>query len=203
VTTIIVMPSSARRCITGQYLAHGFGIERGGGFVEQHHLGLHRQRTRDGDALLLAAGERQPARFRLYPRGPLCPATPRPLPGLPRAATASTVVGPIITLASTVRCGNNSKFWNTMPMRRRTSRMPRSVFGNGTPSRLISPPSSVSSPFVQRNNVDLPEPEGADQADDLLPAHLHRHTVQRDEIAEHLAHVAIIQDHLGAHSDIP
>ena len=32
---------------------------------------------------------------------------------------SSTVRGPIATLLSAVRCGNSSKFWNTMPMRRR------------------------------------------------------------------------------------
>ena len=32
-----------------------FGVQRRGRLVEQHHLGLHRQRPRDGDALLLSA----------------------------------------------------------------------------------------------------------------------------------------------------
>ena len=38
------------------FLDH-FRIERGGRLVEQHDLGLHAQRARDGDALLLAAGK--------------------------------------------------------------------------------------------------------------------------------------------------
>ena len=33
------------------------GVEGGGGLVEEHHLGLHRERAGDGDPLLLAAGE--------------------------------------------------------------------------------------------------------------------------------------------------
>jgi hypothetical protein len=40
-----------------QHLAHQLRIERRGGLVEEHHGGLHRQRPRDGHALLLAAGE--------------------------------------------------------------------------------------------------------------------------------------------------
>ena len=37
-----------------QHLAHQFGVERRGGFIEQHHLGLHGQGAGDRDALLLA-----------------------------------------------------------------------------------------------------------------------------------------------------
>ena len=40
-----------------EHLADQFGIERRGRLVEQDRLGLHRQRARDRDALLLAAGE--------------------------------------------------------------------------------------------------------------------------------------------------
>ena len=38
----------------------GFGIERGGGFVEQDQRRVLEQRARDRDALALAAGELQP-----------------------------------------------------------------------------------------------------------------------------------------------
>ncbi|MNS72222.1 hypothetical protein D3C72_1056240 [compost metagenome] len=40
-----------------EHLPHQFGIERRGGFIEQHHLGIHRQRPGNGRPLLLAAGE--------------------------------------------------------------------------------------------------------------------------------------------------
>ena len=40
-----------------QHLAGQLGVERRGDLVEQHQLGLHRQRAGDRDALLLAAGE--------------------------------------------------------------------------------------------------------------------------------------------------
>ena len=35
----------------------GFRIERCSDFVEQHDFGAHRERTRDGDPLLLAPGK--------------------------------------------------------------------------------------------------------------------------------------------------
>ena len=57
VTTTIVRPSAARSRITLQHFADEFGVERRGRLVEQHHLGLHRERPRDRDALLLAARE--------------------------------------------------------------------------------------------------------------------------------------------------
>ena len=37
--------------------AHELGVERRGDLVEEHHVRVHRERARDGDALLLAAGE--------------------------------------------------------------------------------------------------------------------------------------------------
>ena len=40
-----------------QHLAHHLGVKRRGGFVEQHHDGVHRQRARNRHALLLATRE--------------------------------------------------------------------------------------------------------------------------------------------------
>ena len=40
-----------------QHLADELGVEGRGRLVEEHQLGVHRQRPGDGDALLLAAGE--------------------------------------------------------------------------------------------------------------------------------------------------
>ena len=41
-----------------EHLADELRVERRGRLVEQHQLRVHRQRARDRDALLLAAGER-------------------------------------------------------------------------------------------------------------------------------------------------
>ena len=56
-TTIIVMPSRGELLHHVQHLADELRVERRGRLVEQHQLRLHRQRARDRDALLLAAGE--------------------------------------------------------------------------------------------------------------------------------------------------
>ncbi len=47
-----------------------------------------------------------------------------------------------------------------MPIRARIARNPRSSRGSSVPSNSIAPPSSISSPLVQRSSVDLPEPDG-------------------------------------------
>ena len=49
----------ARCAIASLHLALGFGIERGGGFVEQDDRRILDQRARDRDALALAAGQLQ------------------------------------------------------------------------------------------------------------------------------------------------
>src|SRR3954452_25085135 len=59
-----------------------------------------------------------------------------------------------------LRCGNNSKCWNTMPTRARS--FGRSVLGSLTltPSRMMSPPWIDSSALTHLISVDLPEPDG-------------------------------------------
>ena len=57
VTTIIVMPSRASVGHDVEHLVDHLGVERRGGLVEQHDLGLHGERAGDGHPLLLAARE--------------------------------------------------------------------------------------------------------------------------------------------------
>ena len=57
VTTIIVVPSARELAHDAENFVGQLRIERRGRLVEQHHLGLHRERARDRDALLLAAGQ--------------------------------------------------------------------------------------------------------------------------------------------------
>src|SRR5438552_10329546 len=59
-----------------------------------------------------------------------------------------------------LRCGNNSKCWNTMPTRARS--FGRSVLGSLTlmPSRMMSPSWIGSSALTHLISVDLPEPDG-------------------------------------------
>ena len=67
VASSIVMPSRSQVAHDVEHLADEFGVERRGDLVEQHDLGLHRQRAGDRHALLLAAatagrGRRRPCR---------------------------------------------------------------------------------------------------------------------------------------------
>ena len=62
VTTSMVMPSRGQVGHRGQHALDQLGVQRRGGLVEEHHLGLHRQRPGDRDPLLLAAGQRARAR---------------------------------------------------------------------------------------------------------------------------------------------
>src|ERR1044071_3970100 len=73
---------------------------------------------------------------------------------------SSTFCWASVRLRATVRCGNSSKCWNTMPMRARS--FGRLVLRSPTevPSTLIVPSWKGSSPLTHLINVDLPEPEG-------------------------------------------
>ncbi len=84
-------------------------------------FGIHAERARDRDALLLAA--RELARILgglvrdLDPREIVSSPPPRPrCLGILR-----TQIGASVRFSSTVRCGNRLKCWNTMPTSRRTS----------------------------------------------------------------------------------
>src|SRR5580700_4736253 len=59
-----------------------------------------------------------------------------------------------------LRCGNNSKCWNTMPTRARS--FGRLVLGSLTliPSTVISPLSIGSSALTHLISVDFPDPDG-------------------------------------------
>ena len=56
-TTTMVMPHSRISRITASTPPTSLGVERAGRLVEQHDARLERQCARDGDALLLPAGE--------------------------------------------------------------------------------------------------------------------------------------------------
>ena len=72
----------------------------------------------------------------------------------------STLTWASVRFSVTVRCGNSSKFWNTMPMRERS--LGRSVFASPTemPSTVIPPFWKGSSALTHLMMVDLPLPEG-------------------------------------------
>src|SRR5690606_24246386 len=71
-----------------------------------------------------------------------------------------TLVGPRVTLSSTVLCAKRLKDWKTIPTSARSlaSALPSS--GRGVPSMRIWPESIVSRRLMVRHSVDLPDPEG-------------------------------------------
>ena len=87
-----------------QHLAGQFGIERRGDLVEQHQLGLHRQRAGDGDALLLAARELLGIGSALSVR-PTIASTSAALAAASRDCFFTRVSASVM-FRSTVRCGN-------------------------------------------------------------------------------------------------
>src|ERR1700731_2235588 len=70
----------------------------------------------------------------------------------------------------TLRCGNNSKCWNTIPTRERS--LERFVLRAPTeiPLTSISPSRKASSPLTHLIKVDLPEPEGPQTTTTSPPA---------------------------------
>ena len=72
----------------------------------------------------------------------------------------STLIWASVRFCVTVRWGNSSKCWNTMPTRERS--FGRFVFGSAIemPSTTMSPFWNGSSAFTVLMRVDLPEPDG-------------------------------------------
>ena len=128
VTTIIVMPSFARPTMTSSTSLIISGSSARGRLVEQHQLGVHRERAGDRDALLLAAGElgghlRRPGRRRPTRSSSSIArfVAPRPCDSL------RTLIGPSVTFSSTVLCAKRLKDWKTMPTSARSSRQRRAL----------------------------------------------------------------------------
>src|SRR6185503_17736343 len=96
----------------------------------------------------------------------LCPSRPtRASIFMPRASASacvrpSTLICARVRFSVTVRCGNSSKCWNTMPTRERS--LGRLVFGSEieVPSTTMSPFWNGSSAFTVLISVDLPDPDG-------------------------------------------
>ena len=102
----------------GHHLQHFGGharIERAGGLVEQHRLGLHRQCPGDGHALLLAAGKLVGPHVDLFGQPDAVQERFGSGDRFVRGQVSALECGASITLPSTVRCGNKLNCWNTMP----------------------------------------------------------------------------------------
>jgi hypothetical protein len=159
VTTIIVMPSCASPTITSStsLIISGSSAEVG---------------SSNSIAIGSIASARAIATRCCWPPDSwpgICPAAPagRRGPGISGRVGDGFVLAAAqhldlasVRLSRTDRCGNSSKFWNTMPIFARS--FGRSVLRSptATPSTRISPCWNGSRPLTVLIRVDLPEPEG-------------------------------------------
>ncbi len=122
VTTIIVVPLVREILHDDQDLADELRIQGRCGLVEQEHLRVHAQRSRDRNALLLAA--RQTGGVLVPPRQEAdlvevaLRVMNRLVGRLPR-----TRVGASMQFPSIVMCGNRLNSWNSIPARSRICRI--------------------------------------------------------------------------------
>ena len=72
----------------------------------------------------------------------------------------STLICASVRFSVTVRCGNSSKCWNTMPTRERSLGRLVLLSAMETPSTTMSPFWNGSSALTVLISVDLPEPDG-------------------------------------------
>ena len=126
VTTTMVMPVAGEAAHHVQHVADQLGVEGGGGLVEEHQLGLHRQRPGDGDALLLAAGELGGVVCSAGPPSPTRSSSCRARALAAACRLPTTCTGASMMFSSAVMCGNRLKRWKTMPMSRRCAATSRS-----------------------------------------------------------------------------
>ena len=195
-----------RRAVVGQLAHHGqhlvgeLGIERRGRLVEQHHLRLHRQRARDRDALLLAAGQSRRILAGLFRKVHAAQAflAQRAWPAL--RDSPRTRYGASMTLPSTVMCGHRLNCWNTMPRSRRirliSDERPRLALAARIAA--IAQRLAVDEDVAGRRRLEvvdaaqeraLARAAGADHADDVAAVNVERHALQHFERAETLVQV--------------
>ena len=159
VTTIMVMPSCARPTITSStsLIISGSSAEVGssnsiaiGSMASARAIATRCCWPPDSWLGNLSCCASRPTRSRYF----------SPLPVASSRVRPSTFTCASVRLSRTDRCGNSSKFWNTIPMRARS--FDRLVFGSPTwtPSTTTSPCWKGSSPLTVLIRVDLPEPDG-------------------------------------------
>ena len=98
-----------------EHLLDHLRVERGGRLVEEHHLGVHRERPGDRDALLLAAGELGGVLRGLVADADPVEQLPAALLRVGLASCPRTLIGPSVTFSRIVLWAKRLKVWNTIP----------------------------------------------------------------------------------------
>ena len=189
VTTIIVMPSLASSTITSSTSPTISGSSAEVGSSNSMHDRVHRQRARDGHALLLAAGELAGELVLVHRSGRRGRASSGRASSRRPATRPSTLICASVRFSVTVRCGNSSKCWNTMPTRARS--FGRLVFGSAIemPSTTMSPFWNGSSALTHLDQRRLARARRAADDDDLALLDAGRAVGQHLEAAVPLGNV--------------
>src|SRR5258707_1054067 len=159
VTTIIVIPSLASSTMTSSTSLIISGSSAEVGSSKSIAIGSM-ESARAIATRCCCPPESCPGNLSLWARSPTRSRSLSPFSRACSSGRLSTFTWASVRFFCTDMCGNNSKFWNTMPMRERS--LERSVFGFPTEmlSTMISPFWKGSSPFTVLMRVDLPLPEG-------------------------------------------
>ena len=159
VTRTTARPSSAASRSRASTAAPGLGVEVAGRLVGEQERRVVDERARDGEALLLAAGELvgEPRRRRRQPEASI---SARPRAGAPRRAPGSRAGSR--TFSSPVSSGTRWKNWKTKPTRARRSA--RELALGAAVDALAGDldacrPRGGRAPPRRCRSVDLPEPE--------------------------------------------
>ena len=116
----IVIPPVGELADHLEHLADELRVERARDLVEQHQLGLHRERAHDRDALLLAAREPVGVLVALVGEPEAAEQLERALPRPRAARRPSAVCGRERHVPrARVMCGKRLNAWKTIPIRRR------------------------------------------------------------------------------------
>ena len=165
----MVVPSRASWAKHLDHLARQFRIERGGRLVAQKHA------RRGASARAIATRCCWPPESVAGQASALCASPTFSSSSMRPARRASfghlsTVTSPSMTFSIAVRCGNSWKFWNTMPVCRRSRWIcgpadppPGESSAPRSPMRTV-PEVGISSRLTQRSSVLLPPPEGPTSA---------------------------------------
>ena len=151
VAITIVMPAGGQLPDRVQHLGDEDGVQGARDLVEEHHVGVQRERPRDRDALLLATGEPVGIVVAPCPPGRTVPSSSVAFVRASVCDRPSAFSCASVTFRITVMCGNRLNAWNTIPIRRRTAFW-------STPGAVISIALDPDAAGVDRfQEVDAPE----------------------------------------------
>ena len=206
VTTTMVMPSRGELAHHVEHVADQLRVERRRRLVEQHQLRLHRERPRDRDPLLLAAGQLRRVAASLSPSPTRSSSSIASLDA-PPSGLFFTRHRRLDHVLEAVMCGNRLKRWKTMPILARSrqtsvAQLVELVARPAVADELAVDPEPAGVDLLQvvdaAQERRLARAGGPDEAHHLARRDLEVDALQHLEPAEALAH-RLGLDHRLAH----